>query len=111
MQARHISEWAKEGIGGIPSSLREILYSITTKVDRNLLQFTQDLYFKTVLDVADIPSILPALVFQGITVPQLKKMDQNGGSPLGVKAKDGPFFPILIGVMWDDSTDNAVVFR
>ncbi|KAH7141930.1 hypothetical protein EDB81DRAFT_948217 [Dactylonectria macrodidyma] len=110
-QTRHISEYAKEGMDGVPNGLREMYYSITAKVDRQLLQFAQDLYFETVVDVADIPGILPTLVVQGITIPQLKKMEQNGGNPLGIKADDGPFFLILMGVMWADNADDDVVFH
>ncbi|KAF4947628.1 hypothetical protein FSARC_13930 [Fusarium sarcochroum] len=110
-QTQHISEWAKEEAAGSPNGLREMFYPITTKVDKEFLQFAQDYFFKAVLDIADIPGLIPTFVVQGITIPQLKKMEQNGGNPLGLKAKEGPFFLIHMGCMWAYKTDDAVMFR
>ncbi|KAJ4250221.1 hypothetical protein NW762_012036 [Fusarium torreyae] len=109
-KSQQISDWAKEETGINPYGLREMYYSVTTKVDKGLLQFAQDYLYKTVPKVANVRGLIPALVVQGITVPQLRKMEQNGGNPLGLKADEGPFLLYVLACMWADKADDAVMF-
>ncbi|KAM6506339.1 hypothetical protein FSOLCH5_013327 [Fusarium solani] len=108
---QQISEWAYEGMGGLPNGAREMYYAITTKVDQSLLKFAVDHFYKVLPQVADIPGLFPVFAVQGITIPVLKHMEQNGGNALGIRAKDGPLLIIHLGVMWADKSDDAVVFR
>ncbi|KAM5352946.1 hypothetical protein ACJ41O_005668 [Fusarium nematophilum] len=108
---RKIGEWVKETIKDSPSGLREMFYVASTKVDHDILAFAQDLFFKTVTSVAGIPGIVPNLVVQGITIPQLEHMKNNGGNALGLEAADGPFFIIQICAMWRNKSDDDKIHR
>ncbi|KAK7424646.1 hypothetical protein QQZ08_008529 [Neonectria magnoliae] len=91
-QNRVLAEWGKETMNDSPPGLREIYYVVTTKVDHDILAFARDAFYSSVPSVADIPGIIPNLVVQGITVPQLQQMKKSGGNALGLDAADGPFF-------------------
>ncbi|KAF4974571.1 hypothetical protein FZEAL_8543 [Fusarium zealandicum] len=106
---RFIAEYAQESQETSPDGLRETYYSLTTKADHGLLEFARDLFYETILTVADIPAIIPTFVLQAITIPQLEKMKNSGGNALGLDAKDGPFFIIHLAFMWGDKADDNVV--
>ncbi|KAH6874067.1 hypothetical protein B0T10DRAFT_415774 [Thelonectria olida] len=110
-QNQVLSEFADENMEVIPHGLREIYSVITTKVDHHLLAFARDLFYENIPELAGIPGISPNLVFQGITIPQLQHMKKNGGNALGLDTADGPFFLILLSAMWEDKSDDAVVYQ
>ncbi|KAK7398012.1 hypothetical protein QQX98_012620 [Neonectria punicea] len=110
-QNRVLAEWGKETMNDSPPGLREIYYVVTTKVDHDILAFARDAFYSSVPSVADIPGIIPNLVVQGITVPQLQQMENSGGNALGLDAADGPFFILQLCAMWDNKSDDATVYR
>ncbi|KAJ3541237.1 hypothetical protein NM208_g4701 [Fusarium decemcellulare] len=108
---RVLAEWGKETMNDSPPGLREIYYVITSKVDYDILTFARDLFYETVPSVGDIPGIIPNLVVQGITTPQLQQMKKNGGNALGLDAAEGPLFILQLCAMWDNKSDDAKVYR
>ncbi|KAF4966899.1 hypothetical protein FSARC_5463 [Fusarium sarcochroum] len=109
-QNRVLAAWGKETMNDSPPGLREIYYVITVKVDRDILAFARDYFWKTVPTVGDIPGIVPNLVVQGITVPQIKQMQKNEGSPLGLDPAEGPLFILQLCAMWDNKSDDEAVY-
>ncbi|KAK1471086.1 FAD binding domain-containing protein [Colletotrichum cuscutae] len=109
-QNRIIADWAAEGAQGSPPGPREIYSVISSKADKGLVDAAQEIYFEEVLAVTDLPGILPTLVFQGITIPMLKHMQQNGGNALGLNVKDGPFYIILLSIMWSNEEDDDKIY-
>ncbi|KAK7441284.1 hypothetical protein CaCOL14_006156 [Colletotrichum acutatum] len=109
-QNRIIAEWAAEGAQGSPPGPREIYSVISSKADKGLVDAAQEIYFEEVLAVTDLPGILPTLVFQGITIPMLKHMQQNGGNALGLNVEDGPFYIILLSIMWSNEEDDDKIY-
>ncbi|KAF4462944.1 FAD binding domain-containing [Fusarium albosuccineum] len=108
---RVLAEWSKETMNDSPPGLREIYYVITSKVDHDILTFARDLFYETVPSVGDIPGIIPNLVVQGITTPQLQQMKKNGGNALGLDVAEGPLFILQLCAMWDNKSDDAKVYR
>ncbi|KAF4772956.1 FAD binding domain-containing protein [Colletotrichum scovillei] len=109
-QNRIIADWAAEGAEGSPPGPREIYSVISSKADKGLVDAAQEIYFEEVLAVTDLPGILPTLVFQGITIPMLKHMQQNGGNALGLNVEDGPFYIILLSIMWSNEEDDDKIY-
>lgn len=107
---RVLAEFAKENMETSPSGLREVFSVMTTKIDRDLLAFARDLYYETTPPLVALQGVRPTIVFQGITVPQLRHMKKHGGNPLGLDAKDGPLFLILVSAMWEDEAHDAAVY-
>ncbi|KAJ0348023.1 hypothetical protein COL26b_007258 [Colletotrichum chrysophilum] len=106
-----LAEFAAQGMNDTPPGLHEVYYVISTKADLSLQNWAKDLYFKEVMAVANISGIVPALTMQGITIPQLKKMRNNGGNALGLNVDDGPLYIIQMAVMWADGKDSEAVYR
>ncbi|KAM0427104.1 hypothetical protein ACHAQK_012211 [Fusarium lateritium] len=107
---RNLPAWVKETMNDSPPGHRQMYYAISTKVDRDILDFARDYFYKTVPTVADIPGILPCIVVQGITTPQIKHMRKNGGNALGIDAKDGPLFIIQLAVWWENKVDDNAIY-
>ncbi|OHE91335.1 hypothetical protein CORC01_13364 [Colletotrichum orchidophilum] len=109
-QNRVLAAWGKETMNDSPPGLREAYYVITTKADLEILNIALDIFYEAVPAVADISGIIPVLVTQGITVPMLEKMQQNGGNPLGLDVEDGPFYIMQLCAMWDNKEDDDTVY-
>ncbi|KAF6816686.1 FAD binding domain-containing protein [Colletotrichum sojae] len=109
-QDRIVAEFAAEGMTQSPPGLREVYYVISTKADLELQKFARDLYFEDVVAVSDIPGIVPMMPLQGITVPQLKKMQENGGNALGLEVEDGPLYIIQLSIWWYREEDDEAVY-
>ncbi|KAF4457682.1 hypothetical protein F53441_442 [Fusarium austroafricanum] len=95
----------------IPPGLREIYYVITTKVNHDILVFARDYFYTTVPTVAGIPGIIPVFVVQGITTPQIKQMQKNGGNAMGMSPDNGPLLIFQLCAMWDNKSDDEAVYR
>ncbi|KLO97162.1 6-hydroxy-d-nicotine oxidase [Fusarium fujikuroi] len=109
-QNRVLAEWGKEIMSDSPPGLREVYYVITTKLDHGILDYTRDYFYKTVLTVANISGIIPAFVVQGITAPQLKQMQKNGGNALGIDYAGGPLLILQLSVMWNNKSDDDAIY-
>ncbi|KAF5545716.1 FAD binding domain-containing protein [Fusarium mexicanum] len=109
-QNRVLAAWGKEIMNDSPPGLREVYYVITTKLDHGILEYTRDYFYKTVLTVANIPGIIPAFVVQGITTPQLKQMQKNGGNALGIDPEGGPLLILQLSVMWNNKSDDDAIY-
>ncbi|KAF4338959.1 FAD binding domain protein [Fusarium beomiforme] len=107
---RVLADWAKEIMNDSPPGLREVYYAMATKVDHDILTFARDYFFKTVPTVSGIPGILPAFVIQGITTPQLKQMQKNGGNTLGIHPDGGPLFLLNLSARWKNKSDDAAIY-
>ncbi|EJT72459.1 hypothetical protein GGTG_09325 [Gaeumannomyces tritici R3-111a-1] len=107
---RVLGEWGKETMAQSPPGLRETYYTLTVKADVGILEFARKTYFESVGDaVGDVPGVLPNMVTQGITIPQLEQMQKNGGNALGLRPEDGPLYIIMIASMWKNKEDDARV--
>ncbi|KAK1675289.1 FAD binding domain-containing protein [Colletotrichum godetiae] len=109
-QNRIIADWAAKGAEDSPPGPREIYGVISSEADKELVDAAQEIYFEEVLAVTDLPGVIPSLVFQGITVPMLKHMQQNGGNALGLDVEDGPFYIIQLAVMWSNEEDDDAIY-
>ncbi|KAK1634115.1 FAD binding domain-containing protein [Colletotrichum phormii] len=109
-QNRIIADWAAKGAEDSPPGPREIYGVISSKADKGVVDAAQEIYFEEVLAVTDLPGVIPSLVFQGITVPMLKHMQQNGGNALGLGVEDGPFYIIQLAVMWSNEEDDDAIY-
>ncbi|CAK7212774.1 hypothetical protein SCUCBS95973_001579 [Sporothrix curviconia] len=105
----NIVTWTAEVAEDSPPGLREMYYTLTFKADLDTLSFARSYFFETVGNVTSIPGIVPNIVFQGITTPELQQFARNGGNALGLTEDDGPMFILLVAAMWDDASDDAAV--
>ncbi|KIH91978.1 FAD binding protein domain protein [Sporothrix brasiliensis 5110] len=105
----NIVTWAAEIANDSPPGLREMYYTMSFKADLDTLVFARSYFFETVGNVTNIPGIVPNIVFQGITTPELQQFSRNGGNALGLTESDGPMFILLVAAMWDNASDDAAV--
>ncbi|KAI1141849.1 FAD-binding domain-containing protein [Hypoxylon sp. FL0543] len=92
-----------------PVGLRQSYWVFTTYVDKQLALDILDLYEKEVNPIRNLTGIVPALIYQVLTVPQLKAMTRNGGNALGIGGGKKPLFLIQLAVMWMLESDDKVV--
>ncbi|KAG7406552.1 Bifunctional solanapyrone synthase [Fusarium oxysporum f. sp. rapae] len=109
-QNRVLAAWGKETMNDSPPGLREVYYVITTKLDHGILEYARDYFYKTVPTVADISGIVPVFVVQGITAPQLKHMQKNGGNALGIDPEGGPLLILQLCAMWNNQSDDDAIY-
>lgn len=109
-KTRVLAEWGAETMNDSPPGLREVYYVLTIKADSEILTYAREYFFETVLTVADIPGIIPNIVMQGITVPQMQQMKKSGGNALGLDPADGPLYIIQLCGMWTNASDDDKVY-
>lgn len=110
-KVRNLRDWAAETMNDSPNGLRELFYTITTTADVYMASFARKHFFDTVSKVADVPGIVPNIVFQGIGAPQIQQMKKNGGNALGLAeaSKGKPAFIMLLAGSWTNKEDDARV--
>lgn len=94
-----------------PYGQRQSYWAQTYKLDKDLLNFILDVFFEESGKIADIANLLNPLSLQVITVPQMQKMQQNGGNALGLSPDQGPLLLINPAPAWSDAKDDDRVNR
>ncbi|KAI0836301.1 FAD-binding domain-containing protein [Hypoxylon sp. FL0890] len=94
-----------------PAGLRQSYWVFTTYVDKQLAMDMLDLFEEEVNPIKNFRDMVPALVYQVITVPQLKAMMRNGGNALGIGGGKKPLFLVGLTVMWMLESDDKVVLK
>ncbi|KAL2812221.1 FAD binding domain protein, partial [Aspergillus granulosus] len=97
-----------------PNGLREVYWNHSFNLNKDFSSWVIQYFFSILHKVEDIPGILPVLVFQAITQPQIKAMSRFGGNALGfdqVSAEADPIHLPLIACMWQDAADDESVYR
>ncbi|KAI1387737.1 FAD-binding domain-containing protein [Hypoxylon trugodes] len=96
--------------GNNPIGLRQNYQVYTTYVDKQLALDILTIYHEEIEQIKNITGLLPALVYQIITIPQLRAMARAGGNALGISGGKKPLMLINFTVMWAlDSDDEAVL--
>ena len=90
--------------------LRETYYGLTVKADQALADQAKDIFFQELPATANVSGVNPVLLYQGITLPQIKAMTKNGGNPLGLSASDGPLYEIHVACSWKSEADDATIY-
>lgn len=102
----NMSKLANQLGAGTPDGIQETYWDITFKVDKDIFKTFIDIFFDMVPAIADAAGVLPVLSFQAITVPAMRKMQQNGGNPRGLNPDDGPICISNLAIMWTNVADN-----
>ncbi|CAK7243889.1 MAG: hypothetical protein STHCBS139747_005419 [Sporothrix thermara] len=102
----NIVEWASDVANDSPPGFREMYYTLTFKADLETLSYARTYFFESVGNVTNIPGIVPNIVFQGVTIPELQQFQRNGGNALGLTEDDGPMFILLVAAMWSNEEDD-----
>ncbi|OTA90108.1 hypothetical protein M434DRAFT_14142 [Hypoxylon sp. CO27-5] len=92
-----------------PIGLRQSYWVFTTYVDKQLAVEILDIFEEEVNQIKNFTGMVPALVYQIITVPQLKAMLRNGGNTLGIGGGKRPLFLVQLTVMWMFKSDDEAV--
>ncbi|KAI1411104.1 FAD-binding domain-containing protein [Hypoxylon sp. FL1857] len=92
-----------------PVGLRQSYWVFATYVDRQLALDILDIFEEEVNPMRNFTGIIPSLVYQIITVPQLKAMTRNGGNALGIGGGKKPLFLVALTVMWMLKSDDEAV--
>jgi FAD/FMN-containing dehydrogenase len=103
----NMSTLANQLGAGAPDGVQETYWDRTFKVDRDIFKAFIDIFFDMLPAIQNAAGILPVLSFQAITVPAMKKMQQNGGNALGLDPNDGPIFICNLAILWTDVADNT----
>ncbi|USP78122.1 fad binding domain-containing protein [Curvularia clavata] len=89
------------------AGLRQSFITWTAKLDVELANITQGIFFEELPSVIDAANITPALALQVISEPIIRKTALNGGNPLGLYPEEGPLMLALVSIRWSNSTDDA----
>lgn len=103
----NMSTLANQLGAGAPDGVQETYWDRTFKVDKDIFKTFIDIFFDMLPAIEDAAGILPVLSFQAITVPAMRRMQQNGGNALGLHPDDGPIFICNLAILWTNAADNA----
>ncbi|KAG8630323.1 hypothetical protein KVT40_001942 [Elsinoe batatas] len=109
-QTRNVVDYTVSLQSVQPYGLRELFSVITIRLDLDLLVFAQKTFFAKVPAATKAEGSLPVLVFQTITIPMLKRMQRNGGNPLGLTVEDGPYVLVQFSVWWGREEDDDLIY-
>ena len=109
-QTRKLVDYTVELAASNPYGLRETYYGLTVKADQSLADLAKDIFYQELPATANVSGANPVLLYQGITVPQIKAMAKNGGNPLGLSASDGPLYLIHVACWWNNAADDATIY-
>ena len=90
-----------------PSGLRELYSTATFAVSAELLDKLNTIFQTLVEEVADAAGLVPALVWQPITLAQIRQMQKNGGNALGLVPEEAPLMLANVAIMWESASDDA----
>ncbi|EER42304.1 FAD binding domain-containing protein [Histoplasma capsulatum H143] len=94
-----------------PNGLRESYWTVTVKLDIEMITFVADSYMAGIDPIKNVTGIVPALTLQVISPSMIVKMSKNGGNALGLKPSEGPLLLVLVNVMWADRADDEAVLN
>ncbi|ODH21309.1 hypothetical protein ACO22_05682 [Paracoccidioides brasiliensis] len=94
-----------------PNGLRENYWTLTVKLDIEMLTFVVDSFMAGVDPIRNVAGILPALTLQIFTSDMIQKMAKNGGNALGLEPSEGPLLLVLVNVMWSNKADDKAVLK
>ncbi|KAJ4335437.1 hypothetical protein N0V87_006095 [Didymella glomerata] len=94
-----------------PYGQRQSYWAQTVKLDKDLINFILGVFFEENDKIADVANLLNPLSLQVITVPQMQKMQQNGGNALGLDPSSGPLLLINPAPAWTNAADDDRVNR
>jgi hypothetical protein len=92
-----------------PIGLRQSYWVQTVKLDKDMLNFILKAFFEEDAKIADVKDLLNPISFQVITVPQMEKMQKNGGNALGLDPKQGALILLNVTPAWTDPADDERV--
>ncbi|KAI2627109.1 FAD-binding domain-containing protein [Hypomontagnella submonticulosa] len=92
-----------------PAGLRQSYWAITTHLDKQLATEILDIFMEEVKPIETIAGSLPSLVYQIITVSQLKAMTRKGDNALGIGGGKRPLLLINLTMMWMLASDDKAV--
>lgn len=94
-----------------PSGFRQTYSAATYKIDP---LFLNDMYHDFQASIAGLQptpvGLIPAIIFQPISLNELSFMSKNGGNPLGLSGGDGPLILLNVAIAWSDPADDARIF-
>ncbi|CAA9961890.1 GlcD FAD-FMN-containing dehydrogenase [Pyrenophora teres f. maculata] len=94
-----------------PTGYRDTFWTASCRLDRDMVKFIRDVAFEEFDKLRDVANILPASIFQVITVPQLEHMQKNGGNALGLSPSDGPILLFSLSSRWSNIKDDDLVLK
>lgn len=109
-QTRKLAEYTIELNDANPYGLRETYYGLTVKADQELADIAKDIFYEELPAAVNVAGANPVLLYQGITEPQIKAMQKNGGNPLGISPADGPLYLIHVACWWENEADDATIY-
>ncbi|KAJ4357034.1 hypothetical protein N0V95_002840 [Ascochyta clinopodiicola] len=89
-----------------PYGERQSYWAQTYKLDKDLINYILQVFYEEGDKIADVANLLNPLSLQVITVPQIQKMQQNGGNALGLTPDQGPLLLLNPAPAWTDAKDD-----
>lgn len=94
-----------------PNGLRESYWTMTYKLDRDLVVAIKDIFYEEIESIKDAADIIPAVTLQVISKGMLAPMGKNGGNALGLSEANGPYLLVNPNVMWSNIADDDRVLE
>ncbi|KAL8806233.1 MAG: hypothetical protein Q9182_001508 [Xanthomendoza sp. 2 TL-2023] len=89
-----------------PNGYRQTYSTATFKPSADLQFKILDIFHHEVDLLANARGIVPAIVMQPLTKPQIRLFRKNGGNALGISENDGPLIIMNVAIMWSDPADD-----
>ncbi|KAF2201917.1 FAD binding domain-containing protein [Delitschia confertaspora ATCC 74209] len=105
-RVRSLSDLTVQFNASNPNGLREMYWTATYKLDKEMVTFIKDVFYEELASIADAASLVPAATLQVITKPQLANMAKHGGNPLGLSPEDGNLLLLDLNTMWSNPADD-----
>jgi hypothetical protein len=97
--------------GSIDTGLRQTMWDVTFKLDRDLFDFMTTTFYSRVTSIADAEGGFPTISIQPITSGQLAGMQKNGGNALGLNPAKGPYFVMNMSSKWTNAADDSRILK
>jgi hypothetical protein len=107
---RTLTEYTVTNEASNPDGFREVYWGLTTKLDQTIADQAKDIFYREIETLANVESVMPVMIYQGITVPIIEQMSKNGGNPLGLSPADGPIYLIHVSCWWKNQSDDETVY-
>jgi len=94
-----------------PYGLREV-YAVTSfLLDKEMLRLATQIYYDKIGSLNGLKNSTSAGVFQFITKPMLKKMNNYGGNVLGISSSENVIVIMHLSCWWSQKSDDKLVYQ
>ncbi|KAJ5747721.1 FAD linked oxidase N-terminal [Penicillium nucicola] len=93
-----------------PFGLREVYWPLAFQLDEDFSNWVVTLFYSMIPQIANVTGAQPVIIYQAITEPMLKNMNNHGGNALGLAGSTGPVHLMHIACWWTNKSDDETIY-